>query len=196
MGNVESINLSLSNIWKTWYLFRKGKKRTLELDIFQYFLERNLYELFVDLNGGTYKHGAYRRFISIDNKKREISVASIRDRVVHRLLYEYLVGICDKTFIYDVWSCRSGKGLMGAIERTEEMLTRFSDSFVWRSDIKKFFDNVNKGVLTSILLRRVEDEKALRILKEIIGSYGVGLRLSSGDKREKEREREEYRSEI
>ncbi|MBI5754578.1 reverse transcriptase [Candidatus Peregrinibacteria bacterium] len=120
----ESIDLSLKNIWQSWKEFRKGKKASDELHHFQYYLEKNLFELCEDLNNGRYKHGNYRKFIVNDNKRREISVAIIRDRVVHRLVYDYLEGIYDKTFIYDAWSCRKGKGLLGAIERTACFLKR------------------------------------------------------------------------
>lgn len=91
---------------------------------FQYHLEKNLYELFRDLNAGHYRHGGYKKFVVCDNKRREISVASVRDRVAHRLVYDFLEKIYDKTFIYDAWSCRKGKGLLGAIERTQEFLKR------------------------------------------------------------------------
>lgn len=116
------MDLSLKNIWQSWFKFKKGKKATPELDIFQYNLEEELYNLAKDLNDGTYKHGSYKTFMVCDNKKREISVASVRDRVVHRTIYDYLTGIYDKTFIYDAWSCRKGKGLMGAIDRTQKFI--------------------------------------------------------------------------
>lgn len=124
MGS-DSIDLSLKNIWRSWFEFRKGKRVGDELHAFQYQVEKNLYALFKDLNNGTYRHGGYCKFIVNDNKRREISVASIRDRVVHRLIYEYLEKIYDKTFIYDAWSCRKGKGLLGAIERTQVFLKPF-----------------------------------------------------------------------
>lgn len=95
-GNV-SIDLSLKNIWKSWFAFRKGKKMTPELHNFQYNLEKNLYGLFKDLNNGNYRHGDYRKFVVCDNKRREISVAPIRDRVVHRLIYDFLEKLYDHT---------------------------------------------------------------------------------------------------
>ncbi len=124
MGSEESIDLSLKNIWISWFEFRKGKRVGCEIDDFQYHLEQRLFELFRDLNNGSYNHGGYRKFVVCDNKRREISVASVRDRVVHRLVYDFLVEIYDNTFIFDAWSCRKGKGLMGAIERTQEFLRR------------------------------------------------------------------------
>ena len=89
--------MSLKNIWQSWFAFKNGKRPTAESYEFQYHLEKNLFELFKDLNGEIYRHGSYKKFVVCDNKKREISVAGIRDRVVHRLLYDYLVPIFDKT---------------------------------------------------------------------------------------------------
>jgi len=132
--------------------------------------------LHFNLNSGRYKHGGYKKFIVTDNKRRQISVASVRDRVVHRLLYEYLNKIYDKTFIYDAWSCRKNKGLIAAIERTQKFLRKYKNSFIWRADIRKFFDNADHQILLKILFLRVKDTKAMNIIREIIVSYSAPIR--------------------
>lgn len=181
IGNT-SIDLSLKNIWDCYRLFRHGKKVTGELDYFQFNLESNLDQLYLDLHNNRYRHGRYRKFTVIDNKRREIAVTNIRDRVVHRLLYEYLYPIFDPTFIYDVWSCRQGKGLIGAIKRAQHFLRRYSDCCVWRADIQKFFDHVDHRVLFNLITRQVTDNRAISILQEVISSYHIGT------KSERERE--------
>ncbi len=182
IGN-ESIDLGLKNIYQSWFSYRKGKKPSYDLDHFQYNLEKELSSLYEDLNNGTYKHGDYREFIVTDNKKREISVASVRDRVFHRLFYDYLVEIFDKIFIFDAWSCRCGKGLMGAIDRAQMFIKKYANGLVWRADIRKFFDNVDHDILFQLLKRRIQDEKALFLLKEIINSFevkeGVGMPIGN-----------------
>lgn len=170
IGN-ESIDLSLKNIWHSWFAFRKGKHSTAELHAFQYYLEKNLYELFEDLNSGCYRHGGYRKFIVCDNKRREISVASIRDRVVHRLMYDYLNKIYDKMFIDDAWSCRKDKGLLGGIERTQYFLKSYSQSFLWRGDVKKFFDSIDQETLLKILSLKIKDHVTLHLLQEVIRCF-------------------------
>ncbi len=171
MGNVSiDIDLSIKNIWESWFAFRRRKKPTREIDEFTYRLEEELFELHDDLGSGTYRHGSYRTFVVRDNKRRTISVASIRDRVVHRLLYEYLLPIYDKTFIYDVWSCRPNKGLAQAIERTKRFVRKNPCASVWRADITKFFDHVNQATLMTILKRKIYDQKALWLLREVIQS--------------------------
>ncbi len=142
-----------------------------ELLLFQHHLEHNLSELWKDLDAGSYCHGAYRMFIVCDNKRREVSVASIRDRVVHRLLYDYLTGIYDKTFIHDAWSCRVGKGVLGAIERTQYFLRKYPHGYVWKADVQKFFDSVDQEVLITILQRKVRSERALALLREVISQF-------------------------
>lgn len=180
----ESIDLGLGSVWKAWFEFRKGKRMSEEMHEFQYHVEAHLAQLHQDLNGGTYKHGPYRSFTVCDNKRREISVSSVRDRVVHRLLYDYLVPIWDKTFIYDAWSCRKGKGLLAAIERTQDFLKSFPNAYVWRADVRKFFDSVNQEVLLKLVKRRVKDPKALELIAEVIQSYspqkeGVGMPIGN-----------------
>jgi len=169
-----SIDLSLKNIWDSWFAFRKGKKPTSELDSFQYYLEKNLYNLFADLNLGRYRHGGYRKFIVCDNKRREISVADVRDKVVHRLVYDHLNKICDKTFIYDAWSCRIKKGLTGAIERTQTFLKRHPNGYVWKGDVRKFFDSIDHEILQKLLAPKIKDKKTSILLDEIIRSFQSG----------------------
>lgn len=172
MGS-SSIDLSLSNIWQSWFKFKRGKKLTQELQHFSYYLEENLFALYNELNSGSYKHQGYRKFVTTDSKRREILVASVRDRVVHRLIYEYLIEIYDRTFAFDVWSCRKEKGLTKAIERTQKVLDARKKDFVWRADVKKFFDNIDQQKLIDIILLKISDERAMSLLKEIIGSYSI-----------------------
>jgi retron-type reverse transcriptase len=129
-----------------------------------------------------------------DTKRREIVVASIKDRFVHRLLYEHLVGIYDKTFIFDVWSCREGKGLLAALERTQDFLASSRSGYFWRGDVRKFFDSVDHSTLLRILGRRIDDDVTMGLLKKVIDSYAINLH--SGVQRERERERERVLSNV
>ncbi|NLG06958.1 hypothetical protein GX553_00695 [Candidatus Peribacteria bacterium] len=180
-----SIDYSLPVLWHCFTRFIQGKKHTAELEHFRFHLEANLRTLEQELNNQTYKHGTYRSFSVNDTKSRDIAVASIRDRFVHRLLYEYLVTVYDKTFLYDVWSCRKEKGLLGAIERTQYFLTQNRNGYFWRGDVQKFFDSVNQRTLLALANRRIEDPKALWLLKEVIASY----RGNDSARFERERER-------
>ncbi len=151
--------------------FRRGKKSSREIVTFEADLERNLLQLCADLNTSRYQHGGYSHRIVNEKKRRDIAVASVRDRVVHRLLYDYLVPLVDPRLDYDVWSCRQGKGLHRALRRTQSLLQSYDHGWVWRADITKFFDNVDHAVLRDCLRRFVSDTKALELLDKVIGGY-------------------------
>jgi RNA-directed DNA polymerase len=91
MTDNSSIDLSLTNIWRSWAAFRSGKKPSREITKFEAELETNLLRLCADIYNGSYQHGAYNHRIINEKKRRDIAVATVRDRVVHRLLYDYLV---------------------------------------------------------------------------------------------------------
>lgn len=162
--------MNLENIWQSWFLFRRGKKRSREIIAFEYYLEKNLAELHDELARGAYTPSPYRFFEVTDSKRRTIAVTPIRDRVVHRLLYEYLVDIFDKRFVYDAWSCRKRKGTLGALTRAQSFFHAQPSWFVWRADITKFFDHVDREVLLDLLKRRVSDPKTLALLGCVIAN--------------------------
>lgn len=139
--------------------------------LFEQDLDRNLLQLCFDLNNNYYSHGAYTHKIINEKKRRDIHVADVRDRVVHRLLYNYLVPIVDPKFDYDVWSCRPGKGLHACLMRTQQLLQKYPSAWVWRADITKFFDNIDKNKLKKIMRRYFSDEVALSLLDIVIDSY-------------------------
>jgi len=116
-----------------------------------------------------------------DSKRRVISVAPIRDRIVHRLLYDHLVESYDKTFDHDVWSCRKGKGLAAGIARLQGFFRGYADAWIWRSDIRKFFDSVDHELLRNAIRRRVRNPVALGLADGIIGSFGEGKGMPIGN---------------
>jgi RNA-directed DNA polymerase len=171
MGNSDSINFNLSSLYTSWYNFRRAKRASSEIMSFQYYLESNIDQLHHLLSSKTYKHGSYAQFTVQDSKKREIAVAPVRDRVIHRLIYDYLTPIWDKSFIFDAWSCRVNKGQHKAIERAALYMQRYQNGWVWRADIMKFFDSIDQEVLFQLIKRRTTCPDAQWLIHEVLWSY-------------------------
>jgi retron-type reverse transcriptase len=166
-------------VYRTWLAFRQGKKPSQAIDKFEYDLTTNLLRLAADIQQGSYRHGGYRRVVVTEKKRRDLAVAEVRDRVVHRLVYDELVRVFDKKFDPDVWSCRKGKGLHACLARTQKLLRKYPTSYVWRVDVTKFFDSVDHEALKACLSRnnrlsKVEPWKVLGLCCEIIDSYSCG----------------------
>lgn len=118
-------------LYQAWRNFRRGKKPTRAIDEFAYRLEGNLEQLVSEIQGTTYRHGDYQKVVIREKKQRDLAVPTVRDRVVHRLLYDYLVMAYDKSFDPDVWSCSKGKGLHKCLTRTRRLLQKHQNSFDW-----------------------------------------------------------------
>ncbi len=168
--------ITLSNLFQAWEEFKKGKKKRMDLQVFERNLEDNLFELYLSLKNKTYRHGGYEGFYVNDPKRRHIHKASVNDRIVHHLLYKYLYSVFDKTFIYDSYSCRLNKGTHKGVKRLEKSARIVSknytgDCFALKLDIKKFFANVDHRILFELLRKRIKDEDILWLLKEVIESF-------------------------
>ena len=112
----------------------------------------------------------------------------MRDRVLHHAVFRVLYPIFDKTFIFDSYSCRNGKGAHRAVNRLEKFCRQTScnnrrNIFALKCDVRKFFDSIDQDVLLALIKNKIQDEKAIWLIIEIIRSFekteGVGLPLGN-----------------
>jgi RNA-directed DNA polymerase len=174
----------LDNLYKSWRLFRRGKSQKSDVLGFERHLEDNLFALHNDLITGVYKHGSYNFFQTYDNKKRDIYVASVRDRVVHRLVYDYLVRIYEPLFISNTYSSRKGKGSHRAVKTFRYFANlikgkKLAPCFVLKCDIKKYFCNINQEILLTELKKNIPDGNVFYVTSQIVRSFYAGTPLGN-----------------
>ena len=145
---------------------QKRKRSKLDVARFNFHLEGELLNIQAELLNQTYRPGEYCEFYIHEPKKRLISAAPYRDRVVHHAICNIIEPIFDKTFIYDSYACRQGKGTHKAVER----FTRFcrKNEYVLKCDIKKYFPSVDHEILFDLICRKIRDERTLLLIKLII----------------------------
>ncbi|MBI2017980.1 hypothetical protein HYS92_02930 [Candidatus Daviesbacteria bacterium] len=175
---------SIENLFQAWSEFRKGKRKRKDVQVFERYLEDNLFNLHESLKNKTYRHGKYDSFFVHDPKQRHIHKAQVQDRIVHHLLYKYLYQLFDNRFIYDSYSCRLEKGTHKAIKRLEKFTRIVSKNYTrscWalKLDIKKFFASVDHDILMGLLERKINNKDILWLLKEIINSFDKGIPLGN-----------------
>src|SRR3989338_1404509 len=168
--------ISVENLLEAWKEFKRGKTKKEGVQQFQLRLMEHILTLHMDLRNRTYRHGQYKHFRISDPKPRDIHKASVRDRLLHHALYRKLYPFFDRTFIFDSYSCRLGKGTHKAIVRFHEFgrAASFSHTktcFVFKCDIRKFFANIDHGILFSILEKYIPDTDILNLLKGIVESF-------------------------
>lgn len=156
------------NLLKASRKARKGKRFKEQTAMFELNLEKELLLLQRELEDRSYRHGTYRDFYVYDPKKRLISAAPYRDRVVHHALCNIIEPFFDKTFIHDSYACRKHKGTHKAIDR----YTAFSrkNSYVLKCDIQKYFQSIDHEILIDLLSRKIKCSKTLWLIREIVST--------------------------
>lgn len=170
--------ISLENIFSTWREFRTGKSNRPDVMEFEYNLEDNLFVLHDELSAGVYRHSPYHTFYIYDPKHRVISKATVRDRVVHHLVFKELYRIFDPLFIYHSYSSRLGRGTHLAVNSLARALRAASRNytrpcFALKCDIRRFFDSVPHGKLMAIIQNKIKDSRFLRLTEEILRSFST-----------------------
>lgn len=181
--------IKIENIYLAWKEFCLGKTDKESVLKFGCNLEDNLFLLKNELDNLTYHHSSYERFVVCDTKKRIIHKANVRDRVVHTLTARMLEKIYQSKFILQSYSCQKYRGTLRALADVTRACRRQSCNYThnfWylKCDIKKFFDNIDHGVLFKIIRRNIKDEKFLWLLKVVLNSFcckapGIGLPLGN-----------------
>ncbi len=161
---------------------RKAKRYRGEILQFSFNLEQEILKLSRELESFSYRHGQYRHFIVEDAKRREISAAPFRDRVVHHAIHSVIEPIFDRGFISDSYAVRSGKGTHRAVDRLQQFwrqiyargeLVGGHQLYVLSCDISKYFASIDHQILIDLIRRKISDQNLLWLSENIINStYG------------------------
>jgi retron-type reverse transcriptase len=149
---------TIEELFQAYFDCRKSKRSSPNALAFELGYEEELLRLHKELNDGSYTLGPSVAFIVTQPVKREIFAAQFRDRVVHHLLINRLNPLFEKTFIYDSYACREGKGTLFGVNRVADFIRRCSnnysrDCYILKLDIQGFFMNIHREVL----LRRLNE---------------------------------------
>lgn len=168
--------VTVPNILLAWQEFLTGKKKRTDVVIFQSRLMDNVLNLYNDLKNKAYKHREYKAFNVSDPKPRNIHKATVRDRLLHHLLYKETYSYFDKKFIFDSYSCRLSKGTHRAIYKFSNFAKKASSNFtttawILKCDIKKFFASIDHFILKEILKKYIYDKDLFWLFSQVINSF-------------------------
>ena len=105
------------NLYQAYRKAAKGKRSRAPAAAFEFKLEDNLVQLQDELAAETYRPGAYVNFTIHEPKRRLISAAPFRDRVVHHALCQVIEPAFERSFIHHSYANRVGKGTHRALDR-------------------------------------------------------------------------------
>jgi retron-type reverse transcriptase len=170
---------AFKNLYQAFRKARKGGKRKKEsVAAFELDLEANLWELHKGLRSRMYRPGPYHNFYVQERKRRLISAAPFKDRVVHHALCNVTQPVFERRFIADSYACRVGKGTHSAVDRAQAFARR--REYVLQCDVEQFFPSIDHQILRSFLARHIADEQVLGLIDLILES---GARVLSSEYR-------------
>ena len=74
--------------------------------------------------------------------------------------------IFERSFIFDSYACRKGKGTHAAVDRCQAFARRYR--YVLKADVRKFFPSIDHDILKELLARKIKDPHVLWLLDRII----------------------------
>lgn len=119
----------------------------------------------------TYSFGPYKEFTVREKKFRHVVDAPMKDRVVHWLLYEYLLPIWQPRFIADTFGNLPGRGTHAAVRRLAEFTRAPANVWALQLDISKYFYSVNHSLLKARVLRYIGDQDIRTLLVSLVDSF-------------------------
>lgn len=119
-----------------------------------------------ELLAGDYRPLPYSQFQVLDPKPRTISCADFRDRVVHHAVCGALAPVIDRRLVADNFACRTGKGSHRALHRAMSFARRHT--YFLKTDVRRYYDSVDHGVLLAKLARLVRERRLLALLETIV----------------------------
>jgi hypothetical protein len=163
---------SWENLLLAYRKAARGKRGRPAAAGFEHHLEDNLVALQEELLARTYAPGPYTSFYIHEPKRRLISAAPFRDRVVHHALCNVIEPIFERGFIADSYANRVGKGTHRALDRCQEFARRYR--YVLQCDVRQFFPSIDHAILRHTLARKLPDPAVLWLVDRILAG-GVGV---------------------
>ena len=151
---------------------RRGKRKMLPVADFEFNWEGNLLRLQESLRDRSYQPGSYHSFYIHDPKKRLISAAPFRDRIVHHALCNLIESIFERSFCYDSYANRAGKGTHRALDRCTYFARRYG--YVLQCDIQQHFPAIDHAILRRILAKPIACPATMALIDKILAS-GIGV---------------------
>ena len=189
---------SEDNLMSAFKKARKGKRKKDYVISFESDLNRNMRLLQKELKLKIYRPHKLKKFIVRDPKTRTIHASIFRDRIVHHAIINLIQPIYEKRFIYDSFASRKFKGTHIAVNRFEYFMRKVSSNgmkikkpfnnnsiqgYVFKADIKHYFDTINHEILLNMLKKKIKDEDLIELIKIVLDNFespeGKGLPLGN-----------------
>lgn len=179
VGNLFNDMFTIERLYDAYYKARKGKRKRLDVQIFEASLGSNISCLNSEILSGTYKVGSYKKFVIHEPKERIIYAPKFRDIVVQHDIYKEIYPIFNRSFIDQSYACRLEMGTHKAADQAWTYIKETVNSFYLKMDIRKFFYSIKEAVLESLFWRKLKDSRLIYLMMSFVAFEGDGIPIGN-----------------
>jgi retron-type reverse transcriptase len=165
-GNLWPQITTFENLWCAANKAQKGKRFSPSVLHFNFNRETELLNLQESLLNQTYQPGSYTTFEILIPKKRMISAAPYRDRVVHHALCNIISPCLEEALIDKTYANRVGLGSHRALRQFTHYLR--THRYVLQCDIRRYFPSIDHEILKTLIRRKIKCPETLWLIDTII----------------------------
>jgi retron-type reverse transcriptase len=165
-GNLWPQVIDFNNLLAAAQQAQRGKRYQPNVLRFNERLGDELLRLQAELASQTYRPGPYTTFLIFEPKKRMISAAPYRDRVVHHALCNVIAPIFERTFLDCSYANRKGYGTHRALRRFTGYARRYR--YVLQCDIRQYFPSIDHEILKTMIRRKLKCPATLWLIETIL----------------------------
>jgi len=172
-GNLYKDLCSEENIRLAFRNAEKGKKHYKEVQVISSNFEYYVNDLKQMLNNKAFITSKYEVFHRKSGEKlREIyKLPYYPDRIVHHCIIQEVQKLWMNILIRDTFSTIPRRGIHDGVNRIKQSLKDVQGTkYCLKLDIKKYYPNINHGILKQIIRKKIKDKDFLNLLDEIIDS--------------------------
>jgi RNA-directed DNA polymerase len=166
-------DFSFEELVKAYYDCRRCKRNSASALAFEMNLERNLFQLYTELQEGSYRPGRSICFVITRPKPREVWAAEFRDRIVHHLLYNRISPRFYAGFIADSCACIPGRGTLYGAKRLEAKIRSITQNWskpahYLKLDLANFFVSIDKHIVRDLLAKRITESWWMQLAEQVL----------------------------
>ncbi len=174
------------NLYQAYLKSKSGKGFSKSSQKFQIAALDGIHQIKRRLETKTYKVSPYNEFVIYEPKERIIKSGSFVDKIVqHSLSDNVLIPMLNKEFVQTNFAGQIGKGTLYGLDCLKSQMylayCKYGyNCWIIKTDISKFFYNIDHDILKDIVRYFVEDDDVYWLCEKFINSTeGLGLPLGN-----------------
>lgn len=181
--------VTYDHLVKSYFHCRKGKSFRLSTIVYHLNYQIRLLILKEELDNGTYVIKDLYSFVIYEPKKRNITANQFEDKIVQRLICEYVLRpAIQPKLIYDNYASQPKKGTHLALHRLQKFMISYVKTVEWTNrgwvlvcDIKKFFYTIDRTICYSQVCELPIDDKLKSLIYDQIFACGTDFNEYTDD---------------